>query len=475
MSRVCSKRFLCWRSPALKRACSRKNLFLIAVCGVALYALFSSSSPHVGTSQWLYPQRGVNISPTLLTRTSSVANDSLTRNGTLRADGHTVQSQVNSSGSVTSNGTKLSINAPMTYHKHFDVNCEGIIKGDHRAIQSASVRLKTSRYHIPDNQAVKEWTNDCDLYRRARKFPTSPLSLEEADFPIAYIIVTHTDLSQTERLLRAVYQPQNVYCIHPDKKSPPPFQDAVRSLAACFPNVFIVSNPVGVNYAHSSRLQADINCMADLLERKESWKYVINLCGQDFPLKTNLGIVRKLKGLRGRNDIPGIIAPKWFDHRTRVHHEFRQGMMVKLPDVEKPPPPQNFTFYFGNAYYAATRGYVQYVIHNKTAIELLQYSEDAYSPDEHYWVTLHRIPGVPGGVVGSSWESIVRFVKWKGTPKFPECVGKYVRNICIFGAGYVHHLASQVHLFANKFHMSYDPIAMQCMEKFLEDRTNHPS
>ena len=131
------------------------------------------------------------------------------------------------------------------------------------------------------------------------------------------------------------------------QKSPTPFQEAVQSLVACFPNVFIASEPVKVNYAHSSRLQADINCMSDLLKRPEPWNYVINLCAQDFPLKTNLEIVHQLKAFQGHNDIPGIIAPKWFDHRTRVHHEFRQNMMVKLPEIKKPPPPEDFKFYFG--------------------------------------------------------------------------------------------------------------------------------
>ena len=39
------------------------------------------------------------------------------------------------------------------------------------------------------------------------------------------------------------------------------------------------------------------------------WKYVLNLCGQDFPLKTNLEIVRSLKALRGYNNLETVAMP----------------------------------------------------------------------------------------------------------------------------------------------------------------------
>lgn len=363
-----------------------------------------------------------------------------------------------------------------TYHKHYSsINCAAIIRGERQSINMATKVLNENRGKIPSDYDVKNWTSDCERYRSLRRYPTLPRSKEEAEFPIGYIIVAHSELSQLERLLRAVYQPQNVYCIHPDAKSPALFQVAVRSLAKCLPNVFIASKPVRVNYAHSSRLQADVNCMSDLLLRPEPWNYVLNLCAQDFPLKTNLEIIHQLKAFQGLNDIPGVIAPDWFDHRTHVHHEFRNNMMIKMKDVNKPPPPQDFNFFFGNAYYAANRQFAHYVIHNQTAIDLLNYSEDTFSPDEHYWVTLHRIPGVPGGYTESTWNSTVRFIHWQNTFKTPECVGRYVRNICIFGAGYLQHLAIAPHLFANKFYMSFDPIAMQCMEQLLDYRSTFPA
>jgi hypothetical protein len=48
--------------------------------------------------------------------------------------------------------------------------------------------------------------------------------------------------------------------------------------------------------------------LKDLLKYKK-WKYFINLTGQDYPLKTNLDIVRILKAFKGANDV-------WIDIRS---------------------------------------------------------------------------------------------------------------------------------------------------------------
>ncbi|ESO98133.1 hypothetical protein LOTGIDRAFT_70416, partial [Lottia gigantea] len=86
---------------------------------------------------------------------------------------------------------------------------------------------------------------------------------EERNFPIAYNILLHKDFIQSEFLLRAIYRPQNYYCVHVDGFSPPSYHESVQKLVDCFENVFIVSKTENVTYASFSRLQADLNCMKD--------------------------------------------------------------------------------------------------------------------------------------------------------------------------------------------------------------------
>ena len=133
-----------------------------------------------------------------------------------------------------------------------------------------------------------------------------------------------------ERLLRAIYAPQNVYCVHVDKKAEASFLAAVSGISSCFDNVFMVSQAVSVVYAAWPRIQADINCMADLYRVSTTWKYFINLCGQDFPLKTNLEIVRSLQAMRGRNSMESEHMPAEKRWRITMVHEIVNGVIMVI-------------------------------------------------------------------------------------------------------------------------------------------------
>ena len=123
----------------------------------------------------------------------------------------------------------------------------------------------------------------------------------------SYIIV---NWRQVERLLRAIYRPQNMYCIHIDLNSPAEVHAGMMALARCFPNVFIASKLEYVVYAGFSRLQADINCMSDHVKQDDRWRYLINVAGEAFPLRTNAEIVKILKIYNGANDIEGIYGKR---------------------------------------------------------------------------------------------------------------------------------------------------------------------
>ncbi len=43
------------------------------------------------------------------------------------------------------------------------------------------------------------------------------MTLEERGFPLAFSVLLYEEAEQAERLLRAVYRPHNVYCIHVDR------------------------------------------------------------------------------------------------------------------------------------------------------------------------------------------------------------------------------------------------------------------
>ncbi|KAK2889645.1 hypothetical protein Q8A67_015020 [Cirrhinus molitorella] len=256
---------------------------------------------------------------------------------------------------------------------------------------------------------------NCILLQSDLHFIMAPLSKEEKDFPLAFIITIHKELETFVRLLRAIYAPQNVYCIHIDAKAPEEYKTSVRTLSTCFPNVFVASVNEKVTYAGFSRLQADINCMKDLVKSPTKWKRVINLCGQDFPIQTNLELVRYMQEpkWKDRNMTPGIKQPQTMKYRTEFQYEEVNGTHVAPKGQKKGPPPHSLTIYFGTAYYSLTRLFVEFVLKDKVAKDLLEWSRDTFSPDEHYWVTLNHMKEAPGNYVEGEWEGNVRAIKWR--------------------------------------------------------------
>jgi len=157
------------------------------------------------------------------------------------------------------------------------------------------------------NDYVELATADCDCFRsRLGYFTAADITDEERAFPIAFSLLTYENLEQTERLLRLVYRPHNLYCIHVDRKSEPEMHRGVAALAACLPNVLVARPTVNVTWGEITVVQAELLCMGYLLANSEvRWKYFINLVARDLPLRTNEELVKILKTYAGANDIHG--------------------------------------------------------------------------------------------------------------------------------------------------------------------------
>lgn len=52
-----------------------------------------------------------------------------------------------------------------------------------------------------------------------------------------------------------------------------------------------------------------------------------------------------------------------------------------------------------------------------------------------------------------------------------ECQGKVVRGICVYGVGDLPWLATRREIIANKFHLTFDYLALDCLEERHRNRT----
>ncbi|OWF39224.1 beta-1,3-galactosyl-O-glycosyl-glycoprotein beta-1,6-N-acetylglucosaminyltransferase-like [Mizuhopecten yessoensis] len=296
-------------------------------------------------------------------------------------------------------------------------------------------------------------TKDCRIFKHRRKYITSYLTQEEREFPIAYSMVVYKDLEQVERLLRAIYRPQNHYCIHVDLKVKTNFRETLSKITDCFENVFITKKSIDVRWGKFSVLEPELVCMSELWKYK-NWKYFINLTGQDFPLRTNAELVKILKFFNGSNDVN--VADKSAKNT-------RWSNAGDAPAGIRPVK--------GSLHVAVNRHFVDYVLHNDTAKKLLDWCKKTEIPDETFFVSLHynKHLGIQGSSTGETRMYRTRFKTWAGS--YLPCKGKHVRNICIYGVGDLPLLKTRPELFVNKFHLDFEPFVLDCMEEMIYNRT----
>ncbi|WAQ94657.1 GCNT1-like protein [Mya arenaria] len=277
-------------------------------------------------------------------------------------------------------------------------------------------------------------------------------------------ILIHTEVKQVETLLRAIYRPQNLYCIHVDRRSTAAFYEEILAISSCFDNVFLTSQRFDVKWGTMSVLEPEIECMKDLWNKSVSWKYFINLTGQEFPLRTNFELVKILKAYNGANDIAATL---------RLANKERWSNAGPAPHDIRPSK--------GPVHIAASKAYVDYLLHDQRAKDLLEWTRKTDVPDETYFSTLNSNPhlNVPGSYNGSYFanpnhtytSSLTRYKQWRFAGQEDLCKGKFVREICILGVGDLQRLAKSEMLFANKFFLDFQPLALKCLEELIYNRT----
>ncbi|CDQ75814.1 unnamed protein product [Oncorhynchus mykiss] len=292
----------------------------------------------------------------------------------------------------------------------YNIDCNAIYNMDPAEVGKSLVIRKQGVVWEQDESLIN-LTSNCPRYLRSRGYGTVQVSEEEQAFPLAYSLVVHKSAFMVDKILRAVYTPNNIYCIHYDLKSSELFKEAMEGLARCLPNVFIASKLETVMYASISRLKADLNCLSDLMGSEVKWRYVINLCGQDFPLRSNIELVADLKKLQGGNMMETSRPSKYKKQRFSFHHKLQNAAFeyIQMPvktDKAKEPPPRGIQMFIGSAYFA-------------DVTDLM---------------------------------SKTRLVKWSYLegPLYPTCTGKHVRSVCIYGAGELYWLMNYGSWFANK-------------------------
>ncbi|KAK6195192.1 hypothetical protein SNE40_000667 [Patella caerulea] len=361
------------------------------------------------------------------------------------------------------------------------INCRRLFVNDVPYIN------QVARYKVSASQktcSLELLSKDCSRLKEFHGYTSWPVTIEEKDFPVAFSIKTHKSVRQAEQLLRTIWRPQNVYCIHVDKKAKPGIFETIKNIGSCFDNVYVLDERLDVMYTSIDMMQTDLMCMKKLLEVNSEWKYYINLSGQEYVLKTNLEIVKILKTLKGANDIESYTFPlKDYIRFQFVHQRSPERGFLLRTNTAKSPIPDRFsaktnTIRKGSMYGCFTRGFVDFTLNSKIAKELISWAADVYAPEELVWPSLSSLPESPGNFLQRSYRFIEqrrnnfisKAVTWTWT-KNHRCVGRYVRSVCIYSIHELSWLLIQPNIAANKFDEEFDQVVIDCLEESLYNRT----
>jgi hypothetical protein len=342
-------------------------------------------------------------------------------------------------------------------------NCSKLLLGDKEESKRVRAATKGWKSRVTYAQLLRLSTH-CPQLRESFE-DNLYISEVEATFPIAYTFVVYNNPEQFLRLLRLLYRPGNVYCIHPDRKSK--YYQFFVNIAQCFPNIIVPTDIIDVSWGAKSLLKAQMLCLSDLdnyrkqQKEDERWKYVINLCGKEVPLNSGREMVEKLIHLNGTSS---IVA--W-----RVRGE-KSYTMSRLRGKKLP---YNLVYHKSMTYNALSEPFVSFLLHNSTAKKVYKFFLGTSFPEEHFYATLFKMPGVPGGynpkVPNERYFEVGHYF-WRITKaeKKLSCYGKTIHQICVVNFLDLPLIMKETQfgktaLFQNKYFMERDHVIMDCMEE----------
>ena len=348
--------------------------------------------------------------------------------------------------------------------------------------QSQVAKVKEALGGWTSSRSYKKWTNNCSNI--VKEFSNNfYLSREELNFPLAFTLTVYTNPEQALRLLKAIYRPHNLYCIHPDANEGEELASVFKTISICLDNVFIASNVKEMYHDYgASIIDAQLSCLRDfMMFPPQKWMYVINISGRELPVRTNREIVRSLKKLHGVSAVrtSDVNEQTWNERFDKKYYfDVKKGVGEKSQDSVGEPP-HGIQLYKSMTYIAAPRSFANFILTSEIAKDFYDFLKDVRLSHEHFYASLYRLPGVPGGFNASLLGSIpaINHYRWMQHRDAGDCGGQVIRGVCILSLSELNYITKFIAtmssdpdldvFFFNKYFMEKDHVVMDCMEERL--------
>ena len=133
-------------------------------------------------------------------------------------------------------------------------DCQQLQAGNRSEITRVEGLLKNWKNDLSDEYFYQN-LNNCSYIKSIFTADNFYISDVEKNFPLAYAVLFYDSPQQIVRLLKVIYRPNNIYCLHPDGKASKQLIQAFRHLASCLDNVFVPRQLVKVTYTIINHLQ----------------------------------------------------------------------------------------------------------------------------------------------------------------------------------------------------------------------------
>jgi hypothetical protein len=268
---------------------------------------------------------------------------------------------------------------------------------------------------------------------------------------IAYILLTHRDPAQIERLVSRLIDPDSCVFIHVDRRTRAGIYEEAASRLHGYANLRFIER-VRSNYASFGLVQAAIDGLRTALAGGTGFDYFILLSEQDYPIKPRSEIAATLGNGAGasfmeyRDLKSGQVG--WEDRYECYHFNFirKHGISEPLTKALKIRMsfPHGLKAYGGSQWWCLTEECVRYVLgFIDDNPGYVRFFKRTWAPDEMFFQSIVMNSPLAGRIVNDN----LRYIDWP----IPGSSHPAVLTM----ADYARLLASQA-LFARKFDIRLD-------------------
>uniref|UniRef100_A0AC35U606 Glycosyl transferase family 2 n=1 Tax=Rhabditophanes sp. KR3021 TaxID=114890 RepID=A0AC35U606_9BILA len=326
----------------------------------------------------------------------------------------------------------------------------------------------------------------CEDIKSRGEYVNKAQSKIESQFPLAFARSVYKDYYIIETMFLLSFAPQNQYCFIIDKKQNEKFIEQMKSLANCFPNVYLITDKFDMNELGYNINLAYYNCFETLQDKP--WKYIFTLNNDDIQLKTNREMVEILSLYNGAADILFSADQEYIKGRYDEHKQWTYESLNFFNDdtfhnKHKMHLNQNITFQKGYVEASLPRQAVDYLLKNISITKFLRQVDDHkhFAVDEIVWSTLMSDPilNIPGHIHPNCVNNHSKYANAFMTRKsfwarYSKCNSKNVRhNICLLNMEQLVNMKEWPHLFGNKFKAEFDFGGLFCWAEYLYNKTHH--